>query len=127
MLQCRRGDDASEMRLSGVRAHGKRLLLHFDGVEDADAASAYAGATLWADREDLDVATGEFLDADLTGCKVVGVNGTSYGVVDGVEHYPASDMLVVNGNFVPMVSAIVREIDLGARRIVIDPPAGLLD
>jgi ribosomal 30S subunit maturation factor RimM len=36
-------------------------------------------------------------------------------------------MLVVAGHLVPMVRAIVCEIDLGRRCIVIDPPAGLLD
>lgn len=113
--------------MRAVRSHGKRLLLRLDGVESADDAAAYAGATLWAPRDEVQVAPGEFLDADLTGCEVLGTDGTSYGRVDSVEHYPASDMLVVNGRLVPMVSAIVRDIDLEARRIVIDPPQGLLD
>lgn len=113
--------------MSAVRPHGKRLLIHLDGIDDADAAAAYAGATLWAPRDDVDVAPGEFLDADLVGCDVVTLDGVSHGLVERVEHYPSSDMLVVGGRFVPMVSAIVREIDVGSRRIVVDPPAGLLD
>ena len=56
-----------------------------------------------------------------------GADDTPYGTVEGVEHYPAGDMLVVAGHLVPMVGAIVCEIDLGRRRVVIDPPAGLLD
>jgi 16S rRNA processing protein RimM len=110
-----------------VRSHGKRLLIRLDGVDEPDAAAAFAGATLWAPRQDVELAAGEFLDADLVACEVVGVDGVTYGSVERVEHYPASDMLVVNGHFVPMVSAIVRDIDLNARRIVIDPPQGLLD
>jgi 16S rRNA processing protein RimM len=70
---------------------------------------------------------GEFFDSDLVGCEVVGIDGTRYGSVASVEHYPASDMLVVGVHMVPMVSAIVRGIDMTARRITIDPPAGLLD
>lgn len=112
--------------MQSVRSHGKRLLIRIEDVDDADAAAAYAGATLWAPREDVELAPGEFLDADLAGCTVIGIDGASYGTVDRVEHYPASDMLVVNGRLVPMVSAIVREIDVAARRIVIDPPEGLL-
>ena len=54
-----------------------------------------------------------------------GVDGKEYGAVDAVEHYPASDMLVVAGTLVPMVAAIVHDINLAARRIVVDPPAGL--
>jgi ribosomal 30S subunit maturation factor RimM len=36
-------------------------------------------------------------------------------------------MLVVDGRMVPMVAAIVTGVDLAERRIVIDPPQGLLD
>ena len=46
--------------------------------------------------------------------------------VERVEHYPASDMLVVEGHMVPMVRAIVREIELARGESSIDPPAGLL-
>jgi 16S rRNA processing protein RimM len=113
--------------LRAVRSHGKRLLIRLEGADDLGAAQAYAGATLWAPREDVALETGEFLDADLAGCEVIGLDGVSYGHVDRVEHFPASDMLVVDGRLVPMVSAIVCEIDLHARRIVIDPPLGLLD
>lgn len=113
--------------MRSVRSHGKRLLLRFDGVDDVDAAQAYTGATLLAAREEVEVAPGEFLDADLIGCEVFNLDGAAYGRVDGVEHYPASDMLSVNGRLIPMVSAIVRDIDVTARRIVVDPPQGLLD
>ena len=115
------------MRLRSVRPHKDRLLIAFEGVEDADAARAYAGAVLYAPRERLPLQEGEFFDADLVGCVVAGVTGEVFGDVERVEHYPSSDMLVVNGRLVPMVSAIVRSVDTAARRIVIDPPAGLLD
>ena len=46
---------------------------------------------------------------------------------ESVEHFPGSDMLVVRGAMVPMVRAIVAEIDLPGKRIVIDPPEGLLE
>jgi ribosomal 30S subunit maturation factor RimM len=36
-------------------------------------------------------------------------------------------MLVVDGRMVPMVGAIVKEVDVERRRIVIDPPEGLLE
>lgn len=126
-MECRRGSGASPIRLSGVRPHGKRLLIRLKGVDDPDAAAAYAGATLWAPREDVEVAPGEYLAADLAGCAVVGLDGAAYGVVDRVDHFPASDMLVIGGRLVPMVSAIVKTIDVEKRQIVIDPPAGLLD
>jgi len=110
-----------------VRAHKGRLLVQIAGVDNADAAAAYAGTVLYAPRAAISLAEGEFLDEDLVGCAVIGLDGTEHGVVERVEHYPSSDMLVVGGRMVPMVRAIVTAVDLGARRIAIDPPAGLFD
>jgi 16S rRNA processing protein RimM len=127
-LRCERdGGASSTVRVIGVRPHQGRLLIAVEGVEDVDAAKTYAGAILYARKERVDVAADEYLDADLLGCRVLGVDGTDYGTVDAVEHYPASDMLVVAGTMLPMVRAYVRDIDVAERRIVIDPPAGLFD
>jgi 16S rRNA processing protein RimM len=126
-LRAERAGTAFTLRLTGARAHKGRLLVSAENVADADAAKALSGTVLYAPRDLLDVGPDEYLDADLTGCRVVGVDGKEYGVVDAVEHYPASDMLVVAGTLVPMVRAHVREIDVAARRIIIDPPAGLFE
>lgn len=115
------------MRLARVRQHKGRLLVTFEGVTDADAAERFNGAVLYAPRERIPLHEGEFFDEDLVGCAVVGIDERPYGDVDRVEHYPASDMLVVRGHLVPMVAAIVRTIDTAAKRIVIDPPEGLFD
>lgn len=126
-LRCERGDDSSTIKLTQVRAHKDRFLIRIEGVEDADSAGAYGGAMLYAPRAHVALREGEYLDEDLVGCTVQAKDGTLYGTVDRVEHYPANDMLVVGGAMVPMVRAIVTDIDLEHRRIVIDPPAGLLD
>lgn len=99
--------------------------MRIDGVGDADAAQAYAGAVFYAPRDRIRLEPGEYLDAELVGCRTVGRDGREYGRVEAVEHYPASDMLVVDGTLVPMVAAIVRGIDLERREITLDPPAGL--
>jgi 16S rRNA processing protein RimM len=126
-LQCRRGEENSAVRVETVRPHGGRLLVRFDGVGDAGAAAGFAGGVLFAPRAGLDVRPGEYLDADLVGCAVHGIDGTLYGEVERVEHYPSSDMLVVGGRMIPMVRAIVAGVEPQRKRIVIDPPAGLLD
>lgn len=126
-LRCQRSGVSSPVRLTDIRAHKGRLLIRIEGVDDTEAAQEYAGAVLYAPREAVLLGEGEYLDADLVGCAVHGTDGSPYGAVEGVEHYPASDMLVVGGHLVPMVAAIVREIDPARRRIVIDPPAGLFE
>lgn len=126
-LRCREPDLPPTIRIESVRTHKSRLLIRIAGVEDAGAASAYAGATLFASRSDVPLQAGEYFDEDLVGCAVYGANETAYGCVERVEHFPSSDMLVVEGRMVPMVRAIVKEIDVERRRIVIDPPEGLLE
>lgn len=102
-------------------------MISIAGVADVNAAGPYAGAVVYADRQRIALADGEYLDDDIVGCTVYGQDGRLYGPVERVEHYPSSDMLLVAGAMVPMVRAIVTEIDIDRRRIVIDPPAGLLE
>jgi 16S rRNA processing protein RimM len=126
-LRCVCGEIESTVRVTAVRSHKNRLLVRLEGVTDPNAAEAYRDAVLYAPREQIALEAGEYLDADLIGCAVCGVDGRDYGSVERVEHYPASDMLIVGGKMVPMVAAFVRDIDMHARRIVLDPPPGLLD
>jgi 16S rRNA processing protein RimM len=125
-LRCALGSDSWSVRLRAVRPHKGRLLVRIEGVEDAGAAGSYAGAALYAPRDRIPLGEDEYLDDDLVGCSVEDVHGAPCGAVERVEHYPSSDMLVVGGSMVPLVRAIVLEIDLSRRRIVIDPPEGLL-
>ncbi|MHB8146264.1 MAG: ribosome maturation factor RimM [Vulcanimicrobiaceae bacterium] len=126
-LRCVIEGNSQSVRLTTVREHKGRLLVRLDDVQDATSAQRYIGATFFAPREQLDVASDEYLDIDLIGCKVVGRNGEQYGLVERVEHYPANDMLLVDGRMLPMVKAFICEIDIADRRIVVDVPPGLLD
>jgi 16S rRNA processing protein RimM len=58
--------------------------------------------------------------------------GETLGEVAGIDHAPASDLLVlrrVAGGtaLVPFVKEIVPEVDVAGGRLVVDPPEGLLD
>ncbi|MFN2450082.1 MAG: ribosome maturation factor RimM [Candidatus Baltobacteraceae bacterium] len=112
--------------LSSVREHKGRLLIGVQGAADADAAQALAGARLFADRSRIELDAGEYLDCDLTGCVLYDGAENALGSVTAVEHFPSSDMLVVNGRLVPMVAAFIRSIDTAAKRIVVELPPGLL-
>jgi 16S rRNA processing protein RimM len=126
-LRCEGAGDVHAVRIAAVRAHKNRLLVRIEGIDSADGAAALSQAVLYAPRAEIELADGEYLDDDLVGCAIVGRDGTPYGAVESVEHFPGSDMLVVRGAMVPMVRAIVAEIDLPGKRIVIDPPEGLLE
>jgi 16S rRNA processing protein RimM len=102
-------------------------LVRLPAIESANDAARYVGATLYAHRGEIELGPGEYLDADLVGCVLVDSSGRQLGSVSAVEHYPGSDMLVVNGKLVPMVSAFIKAVDLQRSRITVDIPPGLLD
>ena len=126
-LRCACDGTELTIRLTAVRSHKGRLLVRIEGVEDPVAAARYADSKLYASRSEIALGKDEYLDDDLVGCDVFGRDGMRYGAVERVEHYPSSDMLLVGDRMVPMVRAIVTEIDTAQRRIVIDPPGGLFD
>jgi len=127
-LRCVAGGESELVTLERVREHKGRLLITLAQAHDATSAQRFVGATFFAPRESLVLEPGEYLDADLIGCAVIGADGKGYGTVERVEHYPSSDMLVTRAGMLPMVRAFVREVDLENREIVVgDLPEGLLD
>ena len=70
--------------------------------------------------------------AQLKGLAVRHVDGRELGVVAGVDHYPAQDLLVVRTPDrrrvqLPLVEQLVPEVDLEAGVVIADPPGGLFD
>ncbi|MBV9270209.1 MAG: 16S rRNA processing protein RimM [Candidatus Eremiobacteraeota bacterium] len=121
------GGTEEDITLSSVREHKGRLLISFDGVPDATAAERFVGATLFADERDVPLEANEYLDRDLVGCVLFDSSGNEVGAVQRVEHYPASDMLIVRNRMVPMVKEFIRNVDINKKRIDVDLPPGLID
>ena len=115
--------------MRSLRRHQGRPLIAFDGVDDASAAQTFAGATLMIDRAGVALGAGEYFDDDLVGCTLVDARGAALGEVVGVEHYPAQDVLLVGASraMVPLVGAFVKAVDVGAKRIAVELPPGLID
>lgn len=116
-----------------VRPHSGALLVKFAGVADRTAAEALRGRLLTVEATslpDLDDPE-EYYDHQLEGLTAASKEGAVLGTVLEVVHAPASDLLVLDTGhgtaMVPFVRAIVPEVDLAGGRVVLDPPAGLLD
>jgi len=114
--------------------HSGRLLVVFAGVADRNDAESLRGLLLHVDRGEDETPDDpdEYYDSTLTGCAVELLDGTAVGLVSEVLHLPSQDMLVVSSPderevLVPFLNAFVTTVDVAARRIVIDPPDGLLD
>ena len=126
---------AGPLTVAALRSSGGRLLVHFEGVPDRTAAEALRGTLLLVDvdPDERPEDPEEFYDHQLVGLAVVTVDGSPVGEVADVLHLPGQDVLVVRPGgadrevLVPFVAALVPEVDLAARRVVVDPPPGLLD
>jgi 16S rRNA processing protein RimM len=72
-----------------------------------------------------------FYRHDLIGCRVEMRDGRVVGIVRDVEGTLTGSRLVLDGEggevLIPLVAAICTEVDASAKRIVIDPPAGLIE
>jgi 16S rRNA processing protein RimM len=120
-------EDGRVLTIAAVRPHGDRFLVRFEDVDDRNAAERLRGALYVpaAERRALD--EDEYWPDDLIGMEVVDVSGARLGTVTDVRGTGAQDLLVVDGrSFVPMVKEIVRDVDVEARVIAIDPPEGLI-
>lgn len=122
--------EAGPLRVVGTRLHSGRLLASFAEASDRTAAEALRGVELL-----VDVAGSDDPEAwyphELVGLEARHVDGRVLGVVDGIEHLPAQDAIVLRESggertLVPFVAAIVPVVDVAGGFLVLDPPGGLL-
>jgi 16S rRNA processing protein RimM len=128
--------DRGPLMVSAMRWHSGRLLVRFGDCQDREAAEELRGILLVIDSAQVTSSadSDEFYDHQLTGLAVLTTSGELVGNVADVLHH-GQDLLVVAGAgqrsgreiLVPFVAPIVPEVDVEGGRLVIDPPAGLLD
>jgi 16S rRNA processing protein RimM len=120
------------MVIATVRFHNERPIIGFEGVTDMNQAVALAGSELRVPVDRLAVLPSEmFYRHDLVGCAVDKADGSHVGEVTDVEGTLSGSRLVVATGrgevLVPLAAEICRSIDVAGKRIVIEPPEGLLD
>jgi 16S rRNA processing protein RimM len=116
-----------------VRYHKGRWLLSVAGLRDRDAIGPWRGRFLFLPALALDeLPEGYHYEHHLVGLECVSIAGESLGTVTALDPGAGGQRrLVVRRDrrefLVPYVPEIVREVDLERRRVVLDPPPGLLD
>jgi 16S rRNA processing protein RimM len=113
-----------------ARPQGRVWAVRLEGISDRTSAEGLVGAAVLAERDELgEAGEGSHYWADLEGLPVVTVEGQRVGTVTGLYETGGVDVLVVTGErgeaLIPLAPYV--EVDLQAKRIVVDPPAGLLD
>lgn len=122
--------DGRTLTVENARPHRDRFLVKFEGIETREDAERIRGTLFVPATEVRKLDEDEFWEHDLVGCEVLDVGGRSLGTVTAIVPGPAQDLLEIatsrGTGLIPFVREIVRETDVGARRVVIDPPEGLL-
>jgi 16S rRNA processing protein RimM len=113
--------DAGDLEILRSSPHQHRWIVAFDGVADRNQAEELRGTILRAEAMEGEDDT--LWVHELVGARVYDLDGAFYGEVQEVEANPASDLLVLPQGLVPLVFVVERD----EGRLVIDPPAGLID
>ncbi len=113
------------------RAHLGRPIVRFAGVVDMTGAERFAGWQLRVPASTVSPLPAHvYYHHQLVGCEVRTADGSRVGLVSRVDGDGEAVRLVIAAAggevLVPLVQAFCA-VDIGARRIVVTPPEGLLD
>lgn len=138
-----RAADTRAVEVEAAKPHGAaEIVAKLAGVDDREAALALDGTEVLLSREQFpEPQAGEVYWADLIGCRVLGPDGESLGIVVAIDDQPAHPVMRLSdeqagggdsaesgvGNrvaaierLVPFVPDLILSIDLAARVIVVD-------
>ena len=114
-------------KVKGLREHKGQALLKIIGIERIEDVELWRHAKVQVRRSDaVALPEDEFYTADIIGFVVATTDGREVGKLERVQPYPAYDLWIVGDAMIPAVKEIVKEVNTAERRILIDPPPGML-
>jgi 16S rRNA processing protein RimM len=125
-----------EVELVSHWLHKGNVVLHFAGIDSISAAETLAGLIVAVPRaQRVTLAEDEVHIADLIGCSVFDVGGAESALVGAIENVdrsagPVPLLLVKSAKgevLIPFAQSYLRKLDIGARRIELALPEGLID
>ena len=124
-------ENGKKLIIKSSRWHNQVLLLSFDGITDRNQIEELRDQLISAEVDTSAMAPGEYHYQQLIGSQVFLQSGDQVGVVGEIVKLPGQDLLSIDKGgsqvLVPMVKQIIISIDVAAKKIVINPPEGLLD
>jgi 16S rRNA processing protein RimM len=111
-----------------ARVHSSTVVAKLDGIETREQALELKGEQVLMAREALpEPGAGHYYLVDLVGLEVRNEQGEALGTVKQWLTNGAQDVMELTGpgsnggtRLIPWVSAVVKEVDLAGRRIVVD-------
>jgi 16S rRNA processing protein RimM len=127
------GGERKELELEDYWFQNDRVILKLRDYDSVEAANTLVGFEFGLpEEEQVQLPDGEFYEWQLAGCSVENADGSVIGKVRDVMRTGGVQLLVVDDgaqheHLIPMARDIVINVDIPSRKILIDPPEGLLD
>ena len=126
------GRGRRSLTVASLRVQGGRPVLSFEGLTRIEDVEGLAGCELRVPESMLaPLDEGRFYHHQLVGCVVETTAGIPVGVVIRIDGGAGGSLLAVAGArgeiLVPLAADICVAVDIAAKRIRIEPPAGLLE
>lgn len=135
-MRCRRAGRDETLTVVECKFHDGKPIVGFEGFDSINAAETLRGCELRVPATELPTLdAGQFWHHELVGCQVVTTAEQVVGEVVRIDD-SATALLVVapvhQGNgapeiLIPLVESICKSVDVAAKKIVIEPIAGLLE
>ncbi len=127
------GGERKPLILEGYWFQKARVVLKFAEYDTVETAQTLIGYDFSIPEDErVKLSPGEFYNWELEGCLVETVEGKKIGHVQEVRATGGVGILVVRSKnqseyLIPLAESIAVNIDVGSKRIRIDPPEGLLE
>ncbi|MGJ9458836.1 ribosome maturation factor RimM [Oceanobacillus sp. CF4.6] len=126
-------DKPIKLTIATHRLHKSFDLVQFKGYENINLVESLKGCELKIREEQLtDLNENEYYYHEIIGCKVYTTDDRKLGEIKEILSPGANDVWVIKQEkgkdiLIPYIDDVVKEIDIDAEKVVIEPMEGLLD
>ena len=126
------GGRQSMHRIEASSQHKNQFLIKLRDINSIDDAERYVGSTLAIGEAALEaLEPRQYYHYQIVGFEVFDLSGDRVGTISSTMSTPGGELYVVRGMdkeyLIPAVREIIERVDFDARKMIINPPAGLLD
>jgi len=119
-------------QLESSKPHKRQFPIKLRGVDSINAAQPLIGSTLLISDDALDpLEPGQYYHYQVIGFAVVDLDGAVVGTITGTLSTAGGELYVVRGadkeHLIPAVKEIIEKVDFDDRKVIVNPPQGLLD
>src|SRR5688572_6213436 len=124
--------DRRELKIERFFFQKNRIVLKFAGVDSIETAETLRDTEVCiSEAEAVELEEDEYFDWELEGCEVETVEGEKIGTVREVLRTGGTEVLIIDGAerelMIPFAESICTEVDVEGKRVIVDPPEGLLE